>query len=93
MNVDLAQLNDGRIAVVTDAALPAQMRRIEYYRDQRLFMFIYDLPDHDGDLMHYELPESVAREIERVGELVIIVNDVANANQYDYTVPLIKVGY
>ena len=93
MNVDLGQLNDGRLAIVTDAALPATVRRVEYYREQRLFMFIYDLPDHEGDLMHYELPDDVARDIERAGELVVVVNDVAKAHQYDYTVPLIKVGF
>jgi hypothetical protein len=93
MNVDLGQLNDGRLALVTDTTPPAPLRRIEYYREQKLFMFIYDLPDHEGDLMHYELPDLAAREVERAGEMVFIVNDKAHGGQTESTVPLIKVGF
>ena len=37
MNIELAILNDGRVTLVSDSPLPDVVRRVEYYRDQRLF--------------------------------------------------------
>lgn len=92
MNIDLVQLNDGRLAIVTDVTLPGTVRRVEYYRDQTLFMLIYDLDDHPGDLMHYELPPHAVAEVQKAGEIVIIDRLPNDAGQRDYTVPLIKIG-
>ncbi len=92
MNIDLAQLNDGRLAIVTDVTLPGAVRRVEYYRDQKLFMLIYDLDDHPGDLMHYELPQNVADMVQKAGEIVIIDRLPDGSGQRDISVPLIKIG-
>jgi hypothetical protein len=92
MNIDLAKLNDGRLAIVADAPLPGPVRRVEYYRDQALFMLIYDLDDHPGDLMHYELPPQAVAEVQKAGEIVIIARTPDNSGQVDYAVPLIKIG-
>ncbi len=93
MNIDLARLNDGQLAIVVDAALPGQVRRVEYYRDQQLFMLIYDIDDHPGDLMHYELPPEAAAEVQKAGEIMIIDRAPDGSGQRDYAVPLIKIGF
>ncbi|MES2728730.1 MAG: hypothetical protein V4621_01355 [Pseudomonadota bacterium] len=93
MNIDLVQLNDGRLAIVVDTPLPGQVRRVEYYRDQALFMLIYNLHDHPGDLMHYELPPHVVVEVQKAGEIVIIDRTGTGHGQHDYAVPLIKIGF
>jgi hypothetical protein len=65
MNIELGQLPDGDLALVCDASLPGGVKRIEYYRDQKLFMLVYDLPEHEGDLMHYELRDEVAEKSQK----------------------------
>ncbi|HAJ90549.1 MAG TPA: hypothetical protein DCM27_06005 [Rhodospirillaceae bacterium] len=92
MSFSLGELPDGDLAIVSDCVLPADIKRIEYYRDQRLFMLVYDLPDHEGDLMHYELSAGVAEKVQRRSSLVVIEPDKATGKASGYYASLIQVG-
>ena len=87
MDIELGQLPDGDLALVCGTPLPGDVKRVEYYRDQRLFMLVYDLPDHEGDLMHYELKPDVAEKVQRRGSLVVIEPDKNTENLWDTTHP------
>jgi hypothetical protein len=92
MNIELGQLPDGDLVLVSDASLPADVKRVEYYRDQRLFMLVYDLADHEGELMHYELRDDVAQKVERRSSLVIVEPDAMTGKPMGYYASLIQVG-
>ena len=92
MSFSLGELPDGDLAIVSDVELPADIKRIEYYRDQRLFMLVYDLPDHEGDLMHYELRAEVAAKVQRRSSLVVIEPDKVTGKASGYYASLIQVG-
>lgn len=92
MSFSLGELPDGDLAIVSDMALPADVKRIEYYRDQRLFMLVYDLPDHEGDLMHYELRPEIAEKVQRRSSVVVIEPDKATGKASGYYASLIQVG-
>ena len=53
MNVELGRLPDGGIVLCANPEFPEQVKRVEYYRDQKLFMLIYEDIDHEGELMHF----------------------------------------
>ncbi len=92
MNIELGELPDGDLVLVSDTTFPADVKRIEYYRDQRLFMLVYDDPAHEGDLMHYELADDVARKVERKSSLVVIEPDIMTGKPMGYYTSLIQVG-
>lgn len=91
MNVELGKLPDGNLVVVADTPFPRDVVRVEYFRDQRLMMLVYDDPDHDGDLMDYEVSEDAVRLAER-NPSVLIVTAEPGKELLGYDVPLIQVG-
>ena len=92
MSFSLGELPDGDLAIVSDMSFPADIKRVEYYRDQRLFMLVYDIPDHEGDLMHYELKDEIAAKVQRRGSLVVIEPDKATGKPMGYYTSIIQVG-
>ncbi len=92
MNISLGHLPDGDLVLVSDTTFPADVKRIEYYRDQKLFMLVYDDPGHEGDLMHYELADDLARKVERKSSMVVIEPDLMTGRPMGYYTSLIQVG-
>ena len=91
MNIELGILNDGDIMLVSDKPLPDIVCRIEYYRDQRLFMLVYNNEEDDSELMHYEIPERMAQPIEDSPN-IIIYSLFPNIEPIGYKVPLVQIG-
>ncbi len=91
MNIELGVLHDGGVMLVSDQPLPDIVCRVEYYRDQRLFMLVYDNDDHDGELMHYEVPAQMAKSVELTPN-VIIYSLFPNHEPIGYKVPLVQIG-
>lgn len=91
MNIELGILHDGGVMLVSDRPLPDIVKRVEFYRDQRLFMLVYDVDDEHSQLMHYEVPENMTYPVEKSPD-VIIYSLFPNHEPIGYKVPLIKVG-
>lgn len=92
MSMSLGLLPDGDLAIVSDTTLPADVKRVEYYRDQKLFMLVYDMPDHEGELMHYELQDEVAARVQKRSSLVVIEPDKYTGKPVGYYASIIQVG-
>ena len=91
MTVELTVLKDGGILLVNDQGYPDSVKRVEYYRDQRLFMLVYSDESLDDELMHYEIPEAMAHPVEKSPNIIICSYD-QQRQPYAYKAPLIKVG-
>jgi hypothetical protein len=94
MNIELGQMQDGGLVIMSDPPFGRSICRVEYYRDQRLMMLVYDSADHedeDSDLMHYELPEPAIAKVE-TSPNVLIVDKTPDQRLHGYDVPLIHVG-
>jgi len=91
MAIELGILNDGGVMLVSDSPLPQVVDRVEYYRDQRVFMLIYSNENEEGELMHYEVPEHLSPPIEKTPN-IIIYSLFPDHEPIGYKVPLIKVG-
>lgn len=92
MGFALGELPDGDIALMSNETLPSDVRRVEYYRDQKLLMLVYDLPDHNGELMNYELNDDVAEKVQKRSSLVIISPDSGTGKPMGYYTSLIQIG-
>lgn len=91
-NINLGQTADGDLVLVTDQAFPSDVKRVEYYRDQKLFMLVYDDDVHEGDLAHYELPDMVAQKVMRKSNLMIVEPSATAGGMVGYYASLIQVG-
>lgn len=91
-NIDLCELPDGTLMIVTDARLPADAQRIEYYKDQKLMMLVYDKEDEEGDLMHHELPEDAIRKVMLARRILVVAYANDNRDPDQFRVPLIQIG-
>lgn len=78
--------------MVCDQQLPSEVKRVEYFREQKLLMFVYMDGEQEDELMHYELPEDYARKVELKSNLVIIEPDVNTGKQMGYYTSLIQIG-
>lgn len=91
MNIELGILNDGGILLVSDRPLPHIVKRVEFYRDQKLFMLVYDNPAENAELMHYEIPDAMTKPVEKSPN-VLIYSLFPNHEPIGYKVPLVKIG-
>ena len=91
-NINLGQTADGDLVLVTDDPFPSDVKRVEYYRDQKLFMLVYDDDSHEGDLAHYELPDTVAQKVMRKSNLMIVEPSTTSGGMVGYYASLIQVG-
>ncbi len=91
MNIELGILKDGRVLLVTESPLPDIVKRVEFYRDQKLFMLVYDNETEESELMHYEVPDTMAYPVENSPN-VLIYSFYPDHEPIGYKVPLIKVG-
>ncbi len=91
MNIELGKLNDGRVSMVCDRPMPDVVRRVEYYREQRLMQIVYNDEKLEDHLMACEIPESMVAPVEKSPN-VIIMMVVKGHDPLGYKAPLIKVG-
>ena len=71
--------------------MPDVVKRVEFYRDQRLLMLVYHGEEHHNDLMHYEVPHAMTAPVEKSPN-VLIYSLFPDHEPIGYKAPLIKVG-
>ena len=91
-NIDLCELPDGTLMIITDSRLPADAQRIEYYKDQKLMMLVYNKENHEGDLMHNELPDEVVRKVMLARKILVVAYSNDDLDPDQFYVPLIQIG-
>ncbi len=91
LNIELGVLRDGGVMLVADRPLPDIVKRVEYYREQRLFMLIFRDKQLDDELMHYEIPPGMAYCVERTPNIIIYYL-FKDHEPIGYEVPLVQVG-
>lgn len=91
MRLELGKLRDGRMMMMCDAPFPHVVQRVEYYRDQRLFLLVYDHPDQQDDLLHYELNEVSAKLADTNSSILIVSRLAGDQKIHGYGVELVKV--
>jgi hypothetical protein len=91
MTVELTILKDGGILLINDAGYPDNVKRVEYYRDQKVFMLVYNQEENEDEMMHYEIPDDMRHSVEKSPNIIICSYD-QQQRPYAYKTPLIKVG-
>jgi hypothetical protein len=92
MNIQMGHLPEGDLVMVCDRKLPAEVRRVEYFREQKLLMLVYAGGDPQDELMHYEMPDDYAARVEQKSSMVIAEPDAAFPGLRAYHASLIQIG-
>lgn len=90
MNIDLAILREDAIMLVSDEPLPSIVKRVEYYRDQKLLMLVYIDPAQAEDLMQYEIPDHMTKKIETCPNMIIF-SVYPDHKPIGYKAPLVQI--
>jgi hypothetical protein len=89
---ELGTMPDGTIVLAMGRPFPHPLKRVEYYRDQKLFKLIYDDGSDDGELIEYEVSDQAATLIKQSARNIYVIS-AENRNTPDgYDVPLVQVG-
>ncbi len=91
MNIELGLMHDGGVMLVSDTPMPDILRRVEYYREQRLFMLVYNDEKNGEEMMEYELPIEMTKQVEKAPN-IMIYSLFPNHEPIGYKAPLIQVG-
>ncbi|MEM7618722.1 MAG: hypothetical protein AAF244_05010 [Pseudomonadota bacterium] len=91
--IKLARATDGRLIILSNQDFPAEISRVEYYRDQRLIMLNYkDNEAEDADLMPCEVNSEFDEIIRQSPEVLIIAMAKDGCPPMGYETPLVQVG-
>lgn len=91
MNLEVGALKDGGVLLVNKGDIPGVVKRIEFYRDQRLMTLVYQDTAINSDLFQYELPEDMIKTVDHSPD-VMIYTLFDDHKPIGYKVPLIKIG-
>ena len=89
---ELGVLKDGAIMLLSNRRMRADLKRVEFYRDMKLFKFIYDPEEDDGDLMNYEVSDYAADLVRQSAHHILVVEAEDPDHLTGFDVPLIQVG-
>jgi hypothetical protein len=88
--ITLGRAQDGRLVLATNQPMPADIGHIEYYREQRLFMAVYE--NGDSDLMPCEIAPDIAHIVESSPDIMIVAVTGEGQEPMGYDVSLIQIG-
>ncbi len=90
--IRLGQAMDGRLLLGSSEPFPADVKYIEYYKEQRLFSLVFDTDDDESSLMPCEVPNDVAEIVHKCASIMVIPLAEAGIEPYGYMVALIQIG-
>ena len=93
MSIEIGSLREGKLVIASNEKFPAHILRVEYYAEQRLFMFVYNTPDQESQLMPYEVSTDFAKRVECSPNIMVIIMAENGEEPYGYDVPLVKVTH
>ena len=91
MIVELGILNDGGVMMVSSEPLPHLIKRVEFDRDQRSLVFVYNTVENQTVAMEQQVPFDMLSEVENSPD-VIVYSIFTNHEPIGYKAPLVKVG-
>ncbi len=89
--IHLAQSGDGRLVIASNEEFPSDIARVEYYRDIKLFMFVFEDESHDHRLMPYEVSDGISKIVKQSPEVIVAVK-TEEIEPYGYIAPLVQIG-
>lgn len=90
--IRLGQTDDGRLIIASNQPLPSKIKRVEYYREQKLFTFAFEDENEEDILMPYEVSDEVSDVIKASPDVIIVAMAEEGKEPNKYLSPLIQIG-
>lgn len=90
--IRLGQAMDGRLILGSSESFPADIKHVEYYKEQRMFSLVFDTPDEESTLMPCEICPETAAIVQSSPNIMVIAMAEAGMQPYGYMVPLVQIG-
>ncbi len=90
--IRLGQAEDGRLLLGSNESFPADIKHVEYYKEQRLFNLVFDTEDEENRLMPCELCPKTAAIVQASPNIIVVAMAEAGQEPYGYAVPLVQIG-
>jgi hypothetical protein len=92
--IQLAKSGDGRVVIASNQAFPSHVQRVEYYRDLKLCMLVFEDDDNGerSDLMPCEVEDHAAQLIQQSPDAIIIEKKEGAGIPFGYIAPLVQIG-
>lgn len=90
--IELGRASDGRLILGSSQPFPADIKHVEYYREQRLFSLVFDTDVEQSQLMPCEISPQVAATVQSSPKIMVIAMAEPGAEPYGYMVPLVQIG-
>ena len=91
MGMDLIVSNEKELILASNEPFPAELLRVEFYADTKLFVMVFDEPDSEGMLLDHEIPDDFVQHIRAAATITAIYYQGNNPVE-GYKVPLIQLG-
>ncbi len=88
----LGRTEDGQLILGSNHPLPSDIKRVEYYREQKLFVLVYESSEHDDEIMPCEMNDDVSDIIKSSPDIIIVATAENGEEAYEYDAPLVQVG-
>ncbi len=90
--IELGKSDDGRLILASNQPFPSDIARVEYFRDQKLFMLVYEDKEAGSDLMPCEMSDDVSNIIRESPDIIVIAMTKENAEPTGYQTSLVQIG-
>ena len=90
--IRLGRTEKGHLIIASDEPLPSKVKRVEYYREQKIFTFSYEDEGEDDRLMSYEVSDEVAEIVKSSPDIIIVAMTEDGKDPEKYLCPLVQVG-
>lgn len=91
--IRLGHTETGRLIIASNEHLPSDIERVEYYRDQRLFNFVFEDENCEDQLMPCEMDEKSHDTIMISPDVIIVAMAQKGEEPYEYLTPLVQIGF
>ena len=90
--IKLGRTEKGHLILAADEPLPAKVKRVEYYREQKIFTLSFEDEEEEDRLMSYELPEDISEIVKSSPDVIIVALTEEGQDPEKYLCPLVQVG-
>jgi hypothetical protein len=90
--IQIARTNDDRIVIASNQVFPSQVRRVEYFRDLKLLMLVFQNEEDGSDLMPCEISDDTSTYITQNSSFIFMPIVTGQEYTMGYDVPLVQIG-
>lgn len=90
--IRLGRTEKGHLIIASDEPFPSRVKRVEYYREQKIFTLSFDDEEEEDRLMSYEVTDEVSEAVKGSPDVIIIAMTGDDKDPEKYLCPLVQVG-